>query len=308
MCRLLECRKPARFAGKNPSKYCSDEHGQEFMRRQVCNLKLGPDRKGHEDLGSMGGILTPGDLKAAILGVSSVEEFRKLGDRIISPPPESTDEQPNGTVKKEAVKKETESTPESKPDFDIDAANVEYSADEAARLDKIRKRRDDLLHRKEMLACRTSFITLVRHRAKGVVEKLKQKEPKGGWKDICGFDTRLAWSDEEFDEWRLSEVGKKALAEGTVEALAGSYPTGMDADGDTAMDGDDGDEIAFVTRGICIKKRCERHKQWVKVQQQDIVFEETTADQDLARYEKEARSVAERAVLRTWAETENTAG
>ena len=37
MCRLVECRKPARFTGPNPSKYCSDEHGLEFMR-QKCGL------------------------------------------------------------------------------------------------------------------------------------------------------------------------------------------------------------------------------------------------------------------------------
>jgi hypothetical protein len=34
------------------------------------------------------GILTAGDLKAAIMGVTSTQEFRKLGDRIISPPPQ----------------------------------------------------------------------------------------------------------------------------------------------------------------------------------------------------------------------------
>jgi COMPASS component SPP1 len=146
----------------------------------------------------------------------------------------------------------------------------------------------------------------VRQRAKAVVEKLKQNEPKGGWKDICGFDSRLAWADEEFDEWRLSDAGKKALEEGTPDAMAASYPTTTDADGDVAMDSDEKEDVmALLTRGICIKKRCERHKQWVKVQQQDIVFEENAAEQDLKKLEQEARSVAERAVLRKWAEKEN---
>ncbi|KAJ5174503.1 uncharacterized protein N7482_000380 [Penicillium canariense] len=300
MCRLRECRKPARVTRQNPSKYCSDEHGREFMARQIRHFKLGPARKGQEDLGSMGGILTPGDLKAAILGVNSVEEFRKLGDQIISTPPESVGDSPASEAKNETKAQGDDKL------FDTHASGVEFSADEAAKLEKLRKRRDDLLHRKEMLAARSTFVALLRQRSKGVVEKLKQNEPKGGWKDICGFDSRLSWSDEEFDEWRLSEAGKKALAEGTVEAMAASYPTTADADGDTAMDGDEKEgEIAFITRGICIKKRCERHKQWVKVQQQDIVFEENAADQDLSRYEQEARSVAERAMLRRWAEKEN---
>jgi COMPASS component SPP1 len=43
----------------------------------------------------------------------------------------------------------------------------------------------------------------------------------------------------------------------------------------------------------------------VKVQQQDIVFEENATEQDLKKSEQEARSVAERAVLRKWAEKEN---
>ncbi|KAJ5760879.1 hypothetical protein N7520_008035 [Penicillium odoratum] len=291
MCRLLECRKPARVARK--SKYCSDEHGHEFMRRQVCNLKLAPERKGQEDLGSMGGILTPGDLRAAILGVSSVAEFRKLGDKILSHSPESiSDDIPNGDM-------EVEST-ENKQNLDIESHNVEYSADEAAKVEKIRKRRDDLLHRKEMLAARASFVNLLRQRSKGLVERLKKLEPKSGWKDICGFDMRLAWSDEEFDDWRLSEAGKLALKEGTAEAMASSYP-----DNDEPMGGTDEDEISFLTRGVCTKKRCERHKQWVKVQQQDILFEEETVKRDLAKAAMDARTVAESAVLRKWAQTEN---
>ncbi|KAJ5953180.1 hypothetical protein N7454_000076 [Penicillium verhagenii] len=292
MCRLLECRKPARVTQR--SKYCSDDHGHEFMRRQICNLKLVPERKGQEDLGSMGGILTPGDLRAAIMGVTSVEEFRKLGDRILPPSPEPIKkEMTNGDHKEESPKTVDQ-------DFDMDAHNAEYSAEEAAKIEKIRSRRDELIHRKELLAARTTFLNLLRPRAKGIVEKLKQLEPKGGWKDICGFDTRLSWSDEEFDDWRLSEAGKVALAEGTVEAMASSYP-----DNDTPMDDTDEDQISFITRGVCTKKRCERHKQWVKVQQQDMVFEEETTDADLAKYATEARSVAERAVLRRWAEKEN---
>ncbi|CAI7627785.1 unnamed protein product [Penicillium manginii] len=298
MCRLPECRKPARATPKNPSKYCSDDHGLEFMRQQTSQFKLGKARKGFADLGSMGGILTAGDLKAAILGVTSVEDFRRLGDGIISPPASTKENTPNSEVKSETVLQVGNG-------FDINPKGVEYTPEEAAQMARLRKLRDDLLHRKEMLAARSKFVGLLRPRAKGLVEKLKQKEPKGGWKDICGFDSRVSWSDEEFDEWRLSEAGKRALSEGTVEAMAASLPGNTDADGDTAMDGEGEDELASLARGVCTKKRCERHKQWVKVQQQDISFEETTADEDLAKYEEEARNVAESAVLRRWAEKEN---
>lgn len=270
------------------------------MRRHTKQLKRDNNRNEPKDLGSMGGVLTAGDLKAAITGVKSVQEFRTLGNQIMSPPPESKEEGRNGEVKSEPRLQDSQ-----KLGLDI-TSNVEYSPQEIAQLGKLREKRDALLHRKEMLAARSTFIDLVRQRARSVVAKLKQNDPKGGWKDICGFDTRLAWADEEFDEWRLSETGKKALAEGTAEALAASYPVKTDADGDTAMDGEKQDEMAVVTRGICIKKRCERHKQWVKVQQQDITFEEETADRDLKKNEQEAGAVAERAVLRQWAEQENS--
>lgn len=297
MCRLLECRKPARVNRRDPSKYCSDDHGREFMRRQTRRLKLGSARKGLEDLGSMGGILTAGDLKAAIMGVSSVE-FRNLGNQIISSPLKPQ--------KKESPTNEVKSETKSQIGENAAAADgMEFSHQEAAQLEKLRESRDALLHRKEMLVSRSTFVELVRQRAKGVVAKLKQSDPKGGWKDICGFDARLAWADEEFDEWRLSDAGKHALAVGTADAMAASFPASTDGDGDTAMDGEEQDEMTFLTRGICIKKRCERHKQWMKVQQQDISFEEETAAQDFLKNEQEARAVAERAVLRRWAEKEN---
>ncbi|RDW86515.1 putative PHD transcription factor [Aspergillus mulundensis] len=334
MCRLKECRKPARHINSKPSKYCSDEHGLEFMRQKTRHLNLITQPNGqrpnsflraalsgtqtprdddseydsqiedeqdnsNEDLGSKGGVLTLGDLTAVIMGVGSAEEFRKLGAHIVAPPEEQPAPEP------------TETEPEVPPTkkklgLDFSPDNLNYSPDEAEKLDKLRKRRDDLFHRRDMLAARNTFLTLVRHRSKHILEILKKRDPKGGWKDICGFDTRLAWSDEEFDEWRLSEPGKKALEEGTPEALASSYPsTNVDADDDTAMDNEDEDSLESITRGVCMKKRCERHKQWLKVQQLDVGFEERTLETDLVECEKEAQSVVERAVLRIWAEHGN---
>lgn len=343
MCRLPECRKPARIFTNNPSKYCTDEHGREFMlskarplgvslstgpRKSITNGRTavnGPSRlrdvqdvesqpngvpfangittiNGQrngipEELGSRGGILTAGELKALVSGVSSASEFRKLGERIITPPPEEEGEGGNS---------EGEAKPKKKLGLDVDPDpnRLTYSPDEASKIEELRKWRDELHHRKDMLNARNTFLTLVRQRSKAIVEKLKQTDPKGGWKDICGFDTRLAWADEEFDQWRLSEAGAKALQDGSPELLASSHPDATDADGDAAMDTDEND-MANTTRGVCTKKRCERHKQWLKIQQQEILFEENTLAQDLKRCETEAQNVVERAVLRMWAETDN---
>lgn len=369
MCRLPECRKPARVTRKDPSKYCSDEHGREFMRRKTRHFNLnfnnnpaprkttpasrgsrlgdshsvegdpddashagdGPgsnyggegengdgDHKGKvlEELGSRGGILTAGELKAAIMGASSAEEFRRLGERIISPPPEEEEEEKDKD-ENSTERGNGEGKPRSnkKLGLDIDAKGLTYTPDESSKIEKLRKTRDELLHRKEMLNARSTFLAVIRQRAKHVLERLKQTDPKGGWKDICGFDSRLAWSDEEFDEWRLSPVGKKTLKDGIPEALASSYPDpnpATDADGDTVMDGggdakaaDDSNNFNTLTRGVCTKKRCERHKQWAKVHQQDILFEESMLREDLTKCEQEAQAVVERAVLRMWAEKDN---
>lgn len=320
MCRLPECRKPARPSRTAPSKYCSDDHGREFMRRKAQHFDLGSrstsgtgDRdKTPDDVGSKGGILTAGELKAAIMDVSSVEDFRRLGERIVSPPEEQEQEQENeGKEEPNSTNGEVAASPikkEKKLGLDINAKGLTYTPDEAAKLDKLRRQRDELLHRQEMLQVRDKFVILVRQRSRNILERLKQLEPKGGWKDICGYDSRVAWSDEEFDKWRLSPVGEKSLKDGTLDAPPQKQSNGTtDTDGDTVMDGneDDSNSIETLARGVCIKKRCERHKQWLKVHQDDILFEQNTAKQDVGRCEEEAQTVVERAVLRVWAEMDN---
>jgi COMPASS component SPP1 len=348
MCRLKECRKPARLKMDNLSKYCSDEHGREFMHRMTQHLtkhlpiktaSLDPlDRvrgvagKNHsrdshsvdgdaesimetdeeedhngsrppDDLGSRGGLLTAGDLKAVVQGVHSAREFRQLGDHLVSPPPLRP------SVKSEG-RNDEEKENSNKMGLDLHPPNLVYSVEEETKLQKLRKKRHDLLHRREVLQARNKFVGLVRQRSKTVLDRLKQKEPKGGWKDICGFDGRLAWNDDEFDEWRQSEEGTKAFQEDKLEPER--MPTGdtTDADGDEKMADDDEDddndkdhEFEEFARGVCMKKRCERHKQWNKMHQQEIQFEEGMLKQDLKHCEDEAAAVVERAVLRMWTES-----
>ncbi|KAH8692746.1 putative PHD transcription factor [Talaromyces proteolyticus] len=350
MCRLKECRKPARISKKLISKYCSDDHGREFMRRLAQRLasKPGPvvfdriraisnrdsrsvDGDGDspmetndedeendpprimpEDLGSKGGVLTVGDLKAVIMGVSSAEEFRRLGERLISPPPAVPSE----------TKKEKEPENKDKEGFqdhsnvmglDIHPPGVIYTTAEEAKLQKLRKRRDEYRSRGEMIAQRNRFLGLVRARAKTVLDRLKAKEPKGGWKDICGFDARMSWNEEELDEWAQTEAGRKAFEDDRLEPEpATALPTNgstSDNDGDEKMqdasegEGEENDdpedaEFAELSRGVCIKKRCDRHKQWVRLVQQDIQFEEAMLKGDFETCQKEANAIVEGAVLR----------
>lgn len=360
MCRLKDCRKPARLSKKKVSKYCSDEHGREFMRRLTQRLIIKPspvafdrlrgqsnnnnnnnnrdsrsvDGDGDspmetndeddehdqqriipEDLGSRGGVLTIGDLKAVVMRVSSAEEFRRLGERLISPPPE--DAIPPTISKKEEKEPETPSSKKqqakeeydmaNKMGLDIHPAGVIYSTAEEAKLQKLRKRRAEYRRRGEMIAQRERFLGLVRARAKTILDRLKAKEPKGGWKDICGFDARMTWNEEELDEWLQTEAGRKAFEEEKLEAEELPPTNGIDANQDdpTNSDNDDDDEeendaeFAELSRGVCVKKKCDRHKGWVIEEQLDTKFEQAMLKCDFEACEKEANAIVEGAFLRT---------
>ncbi|KAI9737475.1 MAG: hypothetical protein M1834_009630 [Cirrosporium novae-zelandiae] len=314
VCRLPSCRKPARLIKNNLSKYCCDEHGKEFMRRKVRKLRGGdgdeeeqrikppprpvrPRRKANytETTGngsdseyideadveeSHGGVLKSGELKALAKGVKDANEFRKLGEGVLSPPPTAS--------------------PERKALDRVDPhVKVKYSEEEEQALASINEKRDELRRKRLSLTDKEKFLHLVRQRTKGAYEVVKRKEPKLLPKDFCGYDSRLSWADEEFDEWRESDEGKKALSEGVL----GSPVTSTNMDEDTKMgDAEDTtngeDESDEATKGICLKKRCKRHEQWVKVYQQDIRFEESETRERMRKLQDEEKRLRERAVLR----------
>ncbi|KAG5287407.1 PHD transcription factor [Histoplasma capsulatum G186AR] len=375
MCRLPGCRRPARISGGMvPSKYCSDEHGREFMRQKASLSKQGsaagaspaantsatdsrsrgssvvvgkrrqkgvhrddtepdgvqPDpgvsnprdedeedeedvedeaetENGQtEDLGSRGGILSKNDLKSVVTGVASAQEFRELGDNIL--PPSVTEKlTPSSSIPLEdsssKFRTNTVSQDVDQIDFDLDAHQIQFTANERQHIDNLRQKRRELRGQLEMLQDRDTFLTLIRQRAKTILEHIRQADPKtsaSSWKDICGYDRRLAWSDDEFDEWRLSEEGKEALHSGALKA-ADPEPDGF---GDIEMQDADRDDMTVdrIARGVCIKKRCERHRQWVKVQQQDIQHEERVAREELEKCEKDTKDVIGRIVLRAYGE------
>lgn len=320
MCRLSSCRQPARLQLKELSKYCCDEHGREFMRQKTNNLKVpkstsstppvaghgqqsrksstlvrdarratvesGPcfeivddadeylvkspaEREELEDLGSRGGVLTGPDLKAAISGVASAKEFRELGSSNLPSGPEDANDSARAMPQSELYKDV------------LYNKYPELKAEEA----KILERDEQTAARCELLRNREKFLVMVRQRVRTVLERLREADPKGGWKDICGYDSRLAWSDEELDEWAKSEEGQKALKDGHLDA-----PQVADAEGDSTMHdaGDTGaNSVDAISRGICIKKRCERHKQWAKVEQQNITLEQNSAHEERRSYTKD---------------------
>jgi len=298
MCRLPGCRKPARLSIKEPSKYCSDEHGREFMRSHSHKHRTktngqegGPGKKkrrkdnytDHDGNGevddeemeeSRGGVLRGGELKAVVKGVNDVKEFRTVGDQVLSPPPTIS---PDGDVKMEGDS-----------DGEVKAKAI-YTPEEETKLAEIAGEKEGLKVKRMMLGDKEAFLGMVKERAKGI----KEAE---GVKELCGYDSRLTWSDEEFETWRSSDEGKKVFESGVLMS-AHSKGTSSDLGAIVEAQGkaDDNEGVALA---VCTKKRCERHKQWLKIQQQELAFEKDTLRQEMRKLDDDEKGLLQVAVLR----------
>ena len=296
MCRLDTCRNAARATGPNPSKYCSDAHGEQYMRQRVLgreaqNAKTPAKKKRKEERGEgtdngdddnqdsqahlRGGILKPAELKALVSGVDNIGEFKRLGNPVSKMPTTEGKDYKDGVAN----------------------ASPSYTPSEATQLETISQKQAALQNKLEALKAKERFAEIVRGRAKGVLEDMKKRDKS--LKDICGYDARLSWSDKEFDDWRSSDEGKLVLETRALGPPSKAGAPVEDADGDMKMtDSEDAGSAEFGA-GVCQKKRCERHKQWFKLQIQEVAFEKDECGQEKAKLEKEERGVNERAVLRS---------
>ena len=360
MCRLESCREPARITGPVISKYCSDKHGEEFMRkRAIGDDSRQTDGKGrlantrkrrkinytnHDGNGNggnssptkssplnededdqpilRGGVLRPPELKALTTNVQSLLEFRKLGEGVLSPPQTAITSPNNNTEGgKRLLSKSNDQYARSseKP-----GVKVVYTPDEESQLAGITEKRTALKRARAAVSDREKFLGLVKGRAKNVLEELKKRE--SGIKDICGFDARLIWSDEEFDAWRASSEGQKVLEMGILGPPSPSSPvvrksqtatedtSNNPADTASSQLPDDVNHTTLVSptagekadveendraiAGVCQKKRCERHKQWFKLQQTEWAFEKEECRRLMRGLEREEKGVVERAMVR----------
>lgn len=293
MCRLPGCRKPARVSTKEPSKYCSDEHGREFMRlhshkhrnktngqedglaKKKRRKENYTDHDGNGDVDdeemeeSRGGVLRGGELKAVVEGVVDVKDFRAVGDQVSN----LTSMDGNG-------KRDGDTIGDGQ-------ADLMYTAEEESKLADISGKKEALRTKRTILEDKEVFLGMVKERAREV----KETE---GVKDLCGYDSRLTWSDEEFSLWRSSAEGKRVF-ESRVLVPANSNSTQPNIDMGNETKGE-GKEAA--TQGVCTKKRCERHKQWLKIQQQELAFEKDVLRQEMRKLDNEEKELQQSAILR----------
>ena len=296
ICRRSGCRMPARVgktkAGKEGSKYCSDECGMLFMREMLSKTRgredwpqrsKGTRRKGSfagnergsidYDLGARGGTLAVGELKSLIDSSTSAEDFKKLGEGVLSPPATPDGSKPYAASEHDPVKSE-----------------MSYTDSETQALERISAEKERSRQRHQLLKDRMKFVTMAKQAATRTATE-KELKPK----DFCGYDSRLEWAGAEFARWRDSPAGQAAFDSETLLMPDGTARTILGNDADAEMhEGVD----ALPAIEICDRKKCARHLEWAKLAVDDVRFEMSDNGDRMRALEREERDIKERAGLR----------
>ena len=267
-----------------------------------------------------GGVLAASELKALVTAVGSVAEFKALGNSVLPIPSDSS---------KDPINHHTSMSPHT----------IDYTEPEMTLLSSLSQKLDSLSHTINLLTQQEKLCMVVGARGKAALETLKQRGEQ--LKEICGYDSCLAWSMPEFESWYNSEEGKEILAFDSVrewskvparvlskpithvgvtkgENMNGKVNTDVEisvpnngashedpsptsgskhAAAATAIAEVD-EEDDPVLKGVCLKKRCTRHKDWFKYETQGIHSEKALARQEIERVKKEDRDVRQRAAIR----------
>ncbi|KIW15998.1 hypothetical protein PV08_06049 [Exophiala spinifera] len=266
----------------------SDEEKTEYETDSSMDDDMLPNR---------GSTLRAGEVKALLEKCKDIEEWRALGRKPETPPRDV--DMPDA----EAVRVRLE---------------LEFDELESAKMASIQEEKRRLKERNDILGARELLLELVKVRSGSITDEVKKSHPK--MKDVCGFDPRMAWSDEEFANWYLQRGGKEILDQGIEKAKIGppedmrvangvgehGKPTGND---DRAVedegeggsnDGTDEDDAMPKKGGVCVRNRCPRHRNWAKSQLAELRFEQDLVRRQLGGCEAQEHKMRERATVRAW--------
>jgi COMPASS component SPP1 len=281
MCRRDDCGKPA-LVNKH-TKFCSDRCGQLFFQALVAEQTRQPvadtasrARRGHQatvdDLGARGGLISAGELKSVILAHPNVEALHNLNHGPVSPMPGSSPNEPKNE------------DPEDENSLSHESALNDI---ERERIDQITHSKATARARHSLLKDRARFIAMLKTVASRLADHRNVKP-----KDLCGYDSRLTWNDDDFNAWRSSESGQEALSIGSLP-----LPSTEDIDSDVLMNGTSHPSES-PQQSTCMKKRCSRHYEWAKLHIEDNKFEIGLNSNNLQALEKEEGNIIQRARLR----------
>ena len=176
--------------------------------------------------------LSRNELAAVVNAVSTAEEFKRLGDRIPTPPPSC----------------------------------IRFYPEETRRLAEIASERAALVAHKRRIEQRGRYVQLAKERRDRVLEELRGEPEMGKVTAICGFDSRLALDDLEWDEWCAGEEGTAVFDRGEI----------------------------LGREGVCIKKACRTHKGWAALFTDEQQNMENERLERVLALKKEERNIRER--------------
>lgn len=255
-------------------------------------------------LSTRGGALSVGDIKMMLNQAKTVDEIRRLGQKPPTPP---------YTSDAEAEEVDTGMANGVDAGGRQEQNSFPYNHEEQAQLERLSAKKRRLRDQLQLVRDQEKLLAMVKSRSAAVIEGMGV--PKA--KNVCGFDARLSWSSAEFGDWRNTPAGRMALQKGEIgdpDASLGSVEEERHDDGmvDAAENepdeeeydgGDDArrdDDIrrGSLQRGICIRSKCPRHRDWRRLLASEHKFEEEGIRKQLAKLETEGREVRERAAMR----------
>lgn len=239
-----------------------------------------------DELPNRAGALRAAEVKALAEKCKTIDAWRNLGKRPDTPP---------------------------RDDETLDGSTIEFDFDEleTVKMTRIKAQAQQLNARNDLLGKREVLLDLIKARSASITDEVKKSNPKG--KDFCGFDPRLAWSDEEFSRWYHDRGGKDVLAAGSKarigppdenDFMPGQLSNGVNTthpDPDHAAEDDEEEDKKNLKKGgVCVVKNCQRHKTWAKAQLAEIRFEQDLVRRSLTRLEMQENELKQRAMVRAW--------
>jgi COMPASS component SPP1 len=217
-------------------------------------------------------VLAAGELKSLVTASKTAEDFKRLGEGVLSPP---------------ATPPDANSSPNNAKESGGDFVESETKA-----LQDISRQKDEARAKHQLLKDRMKFVQMVKQAAARTAAE-KELKPK----EYCGYDSRLEWTEDQFAAWRNSKTGKLAFE---LETLATEKSGGADVNGEK-MDTDElsaTDLLDEEEYEVCDRKKCARHLEWAKLAVDDVRFEMSDNGNRMRALDGEEKAIRERAALR----------
>ncbi|KIV88093.1 hypothetical protein PV10_09020 [Exophiala mesophila] len=265
--------EPTNEASRLATPAYSEDEKSEYETDSSVDDDMLPNR---------GGPLRAGEVKALLERCKTIDEWKFLGRKPATPP------------------RDMDENDSKEPVFEHDELELDKIA-------SIEEQMRTLNAKSELLSAREGLLDLIKTRSSSITDEVKKSNAKS---KPCGFDPRLAWSDEEFSRWYVAQ-GKAILDAGDKgkigppdddELVSDKGANGLANGASNHHAGTEDEEEDNMPKkgGVCVKNNCQRHKNWAKGQLAEVRFEQDLVRRSLARLEAQLYEFRQRAMVRAW--------